>query len=91
MKQIDNRQKEQIQLKAQKSRISKHIHESKGQGGGQYGHGRSENASGAEVNAEPYHAAPKIGRNDPCSCGSGKKFKKCCLIKTAEPPAEGER
>lgn len=23
-------------------------------------------------------AAPKIGRNDPCSCGSGKKFKKCC-------------
>ncbi len=23
-------------------------------------------------------AAPKVGRNDPCSCGSGKKFKKCC-------------
>jgi uncharacterized protein len=22
---------------------------------------------------------PKIGRNDPCPCGSGKKFKKCCL------------
>lgn len=21
---------------------------------------------------------PKIGRNDPCICGSGKKFKKCC-------------
>jgi uncharacterized protein len=21
---------------------------------------------------------PKIGRNDACSCGSGKKFKKCC-------------
>lgn len=21
---------------------------------------------------------PKIGRNDPCSCGSGKKFKQCC-------------
>lgn len=21
---------------------------------------------------------PKIGRNDPCSCGSGKKYKKCC-------------
>jgi preprotein translocase subunit SecA len=20
----------------------------------------------------------KIGRNDPCPCGSGKKFKKCC-------------
>ncbi len=22
----------------------------------------------------------KIGRNDPCACGSGKKFKKCCLV-----------
>lgn len=21
----------------------------------------------------------KVGRNDPCPCGSGKKFKKCCL------------
>lgn len=21
---------------------------------------------------------PKVGRNDPCSCGSKKKFKKCC-------------
>jgi uncharacterized protein YecA (UPF0149 family) len=20
----------------------------------------------------------KVGRNDPCPCGSGKKFKKCC-------------
>ncbi|MFN8674162.1 MAG: SEC-C metal-binding domain-containing protein [Candidatus Sericytochromatia bacterium] len=24
---------------------------------------------------------PKIGRNDPCICGSGKKFKKCCIDK----------
>jgi SEC-C motif domain protein len=23
---------------------------------------------------------PKIGRNDTCSCGSGKKYKKCCLL-----------
>ncbi|MDK9721646.1 MAG: SEC-C metal-binding domain-containing protein [Rhodospirillales bacterium] len=22
---------------------------------------------------------PKVGRNDLCPCGSGKKFKKCCL------------
>ncbi len=29
---------------------------------------------------EPYvRAVPKIGRNDPCPCGSGKKYKKCCL------------
>ncbi|MFO7816493.1 MAG: SEC-C metal-binding domain-containing protein, partial [Desulfovibrionales bacterium] len=25
----------------------------------------------------------KVGRNDPCPCGSGKKFKKCCLEKRA--------
>ena len=23
-------------------------------------------------------SAPKLGRNDPCKCGSGKKLKKCC-------------
>ncbi|MEO5375957.1 MAG: YchJ family protein [Alphaproteobacteria bacterium] len=23
-------------------------------------------------------ASPKVGRNDPCPCGSGKKYKKCC-------------
>lgn len=26
-------------------------------------------------------AAPRIGRNDPCPCGSGKKYKQCCLGK----------
>jgi uncharacterized protein len=25
-----------------------------------------------------HRAAPKVGRNDPCPCGSGKKFKNCC-------------
>lgn len=24
----------------------------------------------------------KVGRNDPCPCGSGKKYKKCCAMKT---------
>ena len=28
---------------------------------------------------EPYIAEVKAGRNDPCPCGSGKKYKKCCL------------
>ncbi|KXI28959.1 DUF1186 domain-containing protein [Paraglaciecola hydrolytica] len=27
----------------------------------------------------PYIAPDKIGRNDPCPCGSGKKYKKCCM------------
>lgn len=29
--------------------------------------------------AEPIRSEPKVGRNDPCPCGSGRKFKKCCL------------
>jgi hypothetical protein len=27
---------------------------------------------------QPYIAPLKIGRNEPCPCGSGKKYKKCC-------------
>ena len=27
---------------------------------------------------KPAKAAPRVGRNDPCPCGSGKKYKKCC-------------
>jgi uncharacterized protein len=27
---------------------------------------------------EPGRNAPKVGRNDPCPCGSGKKYKRCC-------------
>jgi hypothetical protein len=33
---------------------------------------------GTPVTPKPYRAAPKFGRNDPCPCGSGKKYKKCC-------------
>jgi SEC-C motif-containing protein len=34
---------------------------------------------GKMVSAGQYRReAPKVGRNDPCPCGSGKKFKKCC-------------
>lgn len=29
----------------------------------------------------------KVGRNDPCPCGSGRKFKKCCLLSEFEPAA----
>jgi len=27
----------------------------------------------------PTHTVVRVGRNDPCPCGSGKKYKKCCL------------
>ncbi|MEI9933923.1 MAG: SEC-C metal-binding domain-containing protein [Ferruginibacter sp.] len=29
------------------------------------------------VKQEPIKVEPKIGRNDPCPCGSGKKYKQC--------------
>jgi preprotein translocase subunit SecA len=33
----------------------------------------------ASTNPEPFKRdKPKVGRNDPCPCGSGKKYKKCC-------------
>jgi preprotein translocase subunit SecA len=31
-----------------------------------------------EITPAPLRAGPKIGRNDPCTCGSGKKYKNCC-------------
>src|SRR5206468_3310273 len=34
-------------------------------------------SDGVQVKQEPIKVGPKIGRNDPCPCGSGKKFKNC--------------
>ncbi|MGE4352906.1 MAG: preprotein translocase subunit SecA [Oscillospiraceae bacterium] len=36
------------------------------------------NAGGEPVKRQPVRKAKKPGRNDPCPCGSGKKYKKCC-------------
>lgn len=36
----------------------------------------------ARLGPAPYKATtPKVGRNDPCPCGSGRKYKQCCLLK----------
>ena len=54
----------------------------------------SRGAAAAETRRGPGASAPrppapraadgtKIGRNDPCFCGSGKKYKKCCYLKEA--------
>jgi preprotein translocase subunit SecA len=45
------------------------------------GSGVEENGDGAEVKLElapVRRGMPKVGRNDPCPCGSGKKYKNCC-------------
>jgi preprotein translocase subunit SecA len=31
-----------------------------------------------QAKAKPVRTGPKVGRNDPCPCGSGKKYKQCC-------------
>lgn len=36
-------------------------------------------AGAGESGPVPFrHALPKVGRNAPCPCGSGKKYKRCC-------------
>jgi hypothetical protein len=41
---------------------------------------RPEMAGDGQESGHTYVAPPKVGRNDPCPCGSGKKFKKCCGV-----------
>jgi preprotein translocase subunit SecA len=36
------------------------------------------NSSEEGTKSKPKKAEKKIGRNDPCPCGSGKKYKQCC-------------
>jgi preprotein translocase subunit SecA len=35
-------------------------------------------ANEAVAKAQPVRTGPRVGRNDPCPCGSGKKYKQCC-------------
>ena len=41
----------------------------------------SEGAGDKTVKRQPVVKKAKVGRNDPCPCGSGKKYKNCCLDK----------
>ena len=46
-------------------------------------HGEIDNQSHAkdeETKPQPIRTKPTIGRNEPCPCGSGKKYKKCCGV-----------
>lgn len=88
MKQIDNRQKQHIlgraakalkggifSLRRKKEKI--HVPEPPEKS--------SQDAASSEAPSEQAASAPrspKVGRNEPCPCGSGKKFKKCCLSKS---------
>jgi hypothetical protein len=39
--------------------------------------------------SKPVRAVPRPGRNDPCLCGSGLKYKKCCMGKDVEQTSSG--
>ena len=43
----------------------------------EHGHSHHHHDHDGELQVPYVRGAPKIGRNDPCPCGSGKKFKKC--------------
>ncbi len=84
MKQTDNRQKALQQLKAQKGHLlsfrdKSHLHQDEGSSTKSLG---KKSVELGEAMPKPISdIKPKVGRNDPCPCGSGKKYKKCCLEK----------
>ncbi|MBW1870715.1 MAG: SEC-C domain-containing protein, partial [Deltaproteobacteria bacterium] len=46
------------------------------------GRGQAAAASGSGGKVQTFkRTGKKVGRNDPCPCGSGKKYKKCCMLK----------
>ena len=49
----------------------------------------SHGEDGAAAAKTPVRKNAKVGRNDPCPCGSGKKYKNCCLLK--EQQASGQQ
>ncbi|MEA1912136.1 MAG: SEC-C metal-binding domain-containing protein, partial [Spirochaetota bacterium] len=46
----------------------------------QFGSGKNAqgNSASAPEKVQVKRTTPKVGRNDPCPCGSGKKYKHCC-------------
>jgi preprotein translocase subunit SecA len=37
-----------------------------------------DHGAAVDIQPAPLRSGPKVGRNDPCTCGSGKKYKNCC-------------
>ena len=65
------KQKLEQAIKEQRSQLSDHLKNA------QASHG--DEVSAAEAKKKPVtNDGKKVGRNDPCPCGSGKKYKNCC-------------
>ncbi|MBQ1723857.1 MAG: SEC-C domain-containing protein, partial [Muribaculaceae bacterium] len=78
---VDRDREEAMRRRAQQQQ---RYSEGRGGGGDALASASAANAAasrGASHNAQrptaPIHVGPKVGRNDPCPCGSGKKFKNC--------------
>ena len=67
----EQQQDTEAAIEAQRSKLSDHLQNA------QASHG--DEVSAAEAKQKPVtNDGEKIGRNDPCPCGSGKKYKNCC-------------
>ena len=75
-----NRIQEERRRKTDMSKMRQRKEEFVGAGAGDPSYMSPENEyndPSESVNREPVKVGPKIGRNDPCPCGSGKKYKQC--------------
>ncbi len=70
-------EEEQARAEAEKEALAREFrHREESSGELSYSGGGEDEARPAK--GTPAKAAPRVGRNDPCPCGSGKKYKKCC-------------
>jgi SWIM/SEC-C metal-binding protein len=80
--------KRPIVVRVQTDKMAKYVAETCAKNGWYYLIGfepdKPEDISDLEKLLNPPHLAKseKIGRNDPCPCGSGKEYKKCCGVNT---------
>ena len=80
---VTTEQQEAMQAEAQKRRAEQEIQKQRSQlsdhlQSAQASHGDEVSAAEAKKKAPVKADGTKVGRNDPCPCGSGKKYKNCC-------------
>ena len=70
-------EEEQARAEAEREALAREFrHREESTGELSYSGGGESEAQSAKN--KPAKAGPRVGRNDPCPCGSGKKYKKCC-------------
>lgn len=65
-------------INAREARGHNHAHGGWASGAYRYFRAHREDHAGSAFAPESQRSTPKVGRNDPCPCGSGKKYMKCC-------------